>query len=244
MIPAIDLKGGRCVQLEQGNKDVELFSADDPVGIALHWLSMGVSWLHIIDLDAAFQSGSDNFGVIAEIVEHVRARAGVKVQVGGGLRSYDAALRLLKIGVDRIIFGTAMLRSPRLVERIADEFSSRRVMVALDVRHGKVAVDGWREVTGLEAKDAVEMAARMGAGSILFTNIDVEGLMSGVDIAVIEDFISHATLPVVVSGGITTVEDIIQIKEAGASGVVIGSALYTGRLSLAEVLRRRQDSNL
>ena len=244
IIPAIDLKGGRCVQLQQGKRDAVLFSAENPVKIALHWLSLGVSRLHIIDLDAALQVGYDNFGIITEIVRQVKGRA--KIQVGGGIRSYKAALRLLNLGVERIIFGTAMLKSPQLVRRIADEFSPRRVMIALDVRHGKVAIDGWREVTGIEAREAVKMASNIGAGSLLFTNIDVEGLMGGINIAIIKEILSYTTLPVVVSGGITSVEDIAQIEEAGASGVVIGSALYTGKLRLEEALRlrRRQDSNL
>ena len=246
VIPAIDIKGGRCVQLQQGKSDAVLFSAENPVMIALHWLSMGASRLHIIDLDAALQVGTDNFGLIAEIVKRAKVKGRAKVQVGGGVRSYKAALRLLNLGVDRIIFGTAMLKSPQLVRRIADEFSPRRVMIALDVRHGKVAIDGWREVTGIGMREAVEKASNMGAGSLLFTNIDVEGLMAGINIATIKEFLSYTSLPVVVSGGITSLEDIARIEEAGASGVVIGSALYTGKLRLEEALRirRRQDSNL
>ncbi len=244
VIPAIDIKCGRCVQLQQGVRDAVIFSADNPLAIALEWLNLGASRLHIIDLDAAFLD-NDNFTLIRDIVEQVKSMA--KIQVGGGIRTYKAATRLLLLGVDRVIFGTAVFRSPELIERIADEYSPGRVMVALDVRRGKVAIDGWREVTDMGMREAAAKAADIGAGSILFTNIDVEGLMRGVDIAVIEDFISYTSLPVVVSGGVTTLEDVVKIAETGASGVVIGSALYTGKIDYSEVvnkLRRRQDSNL
>ncbi len=251
VIPAIDIKGGRCVQLQQGDRDAVIFSADNPLAIALEWLNLGASRLHIIDLDAAFQVDNDNFTLIRDIVEQVKPRA--KIQVGGGIRTYRAATRLLLLGVDRVIFGTAVFRSPQLIERIADEYSPSRVMIALDVRRGKVAIDGWREVTDMGMREAAAKAADIGAGSILFTNIDVEGLMQGVDITVIADFISYTSLPVVVSGGVTTLEDVVKIAEMGASGVVIGSALYTGRIDYSEAvnvkynfvkIRRRQDSNL
>ncbi len=250
VIPAIDLKGGRCVQLQQGDRNAVIFSAGNPASIALEWLNMGASRLHIIDLDAAFRY-SDNFTIIRDIIERVNSRA--KIQVGGGIRTYESATRLLLLGVDRVIFGTAIFRSPQLIERIVDEFSPDRVMIALDVRHGKVAIDGWREVTDMGLREAAAKAADMGAGSILFTNIDVEGLMRGINITVIEEFISYATLPVIVSGGVTTVEDVIKIAETGACGVVIGSALYTGKIDFRELVnliysgykrRRRQDSNL
>lgn len=232
VIPAIDLRGGRCVQLRQGKKEEEIFSsADNPVEIAKKWVMQGATRLHIIDLDAAFQATKNNFAVVRNIAESEGVRGKAKIQVGGGIRSYEAAVKFLDVGVDRILFGTAALKSPNLVETVVNEFSSERVMVALDVRKGKVAIDGWRETTGLAAKEAAKEAERMGAGSLLFTNIDVEGLMRGIEPKVVQEFVSAVSVPVVIAGGVSSMEDVERIKEAGASGVVIGSALYTGKLA-------------
>lgn len=235
VIPAIDLKGGRCVQLRQGKKEAVIFSsAENPVEIARKWVTQGATRLHIIDLDGAFQEEKNNFEVIKNIAESKGVRGKAKIQVGGGIRSYEAAVKLLEIGtsVDRIIFGTAALKFPNLIEKVANEFSSERVMVALDVRKGKVAIDGWRETTRVEAKKAANQAEKIGAGSLLFTNIDVEGLMKGVETKIIKEFVGSVSVPVVVAGGVTNIEDVMRIKEAGASGVVIGSALYKGKIDL------------
>ncbi|RJS85902.1 1-(5-phosphoribosyl)-5-[(5-phosphoribosylamino)methylideneamino] imidazole-4-carboxamide isomerase [Methanophagales archaeon] len=231
VIPAIDLQDGKCVQLRQGKKEAVIFSsAENPVQIARNWVMLGATRLHIIDLDGAFQEEKNNFEVIKDIAESNWVKEKAKIQVGGGIRSYETAITLLEIGVDRIIFGTAALKSPQLIERIASEFSSERVMVALDVRKGKVAIDGWRETTGLNTKDAAKEAERTGAGSLLFTNIDVEGLMKGIEPGIIEEFVSSVSIPVVISGGVSSVEDVMRIREAGACGVVIGSALYKGKI--------------
>ena len=235
VIPAVDLKGGRCVQLRQGKKEDVIFSsAEDPAEIARQWVMRGASRLHIIDLDAALQEAQTNFEVVKRIAESEEVKGRAKIQVGGGIRSYDAAVKLLEIGwgegVDRIIFGTAALKSPQLIETVANEFSPERVMVALDVRQGKVAIDGWREVTEVDATEAAKQAERMGAGSLLFTNIDVEGLMRGIEPEIVKAFVRSVNVPVVIAGGVSSAEDVMRIKEAGASGVVIGSALYKGRI--------------
>jgi len=246
VIPAIDLKGGRCVQLRQGKKEDVIFStAESPVEIAKHWVMQGASYLHVIDLDGAFQEEKNNFEVIKRIAESKVVTGAAKIEVGGGIRTYEAAVKLLELadgaGIDRIIFGTAALRSPELIERVAKEYSSKRVMVALDVRAGKVTIDGWREVTSMDAREVAKQAERLGAGSLLFTNIDVEGLMSGIEPRIIEEFVSSVSVPVVIAGGVSSVEDVLRIKEAGASGVVIGSALYKGKIDLKEVLKVFQD---
>ncbi len=245
LIPAIDLRGGRCVQLRQGKKEDEIFaSAENPVEIARGWVIQGARRLHVIDLDGAFQEEKNNLGVIKKIADAEGVREKAKIQVGGGIRSYETAVELLELGIDRIIFGTVALKSPHLIEQVANAFSPERVMVALDARKGKVAIDGWREVTGVNATEAAKQVERIGAGSLLFTNIDVEGLMEGVDQEIIAEFVSSVSIPVVIAGGVSSVEDIGKIKDAGASGVVMGSALYKGKLDFNELLRRRQGSNL
>ena len=245
LIPAIDLRDGRCVQLRQGKKEDEIFaSAENPVEIARGWVIQGARRLHVIDLDGAFQEEKNNLGVIKKIANSEGVREKAKIQVGGGIRSYETAVELLELGIDRIIFGTVALKSPHLIEQVANAFSPERVMVALDARKGKVAIDGWREVTGVDATEAAKEVERIGAGSLLFTNIDVEGLMEGVDQEIIAEFVRSVSIPVVIAGGVSSVEDIGKIKDAGASGVVMGSALYKGKLDFNELLRRRQGSNL
>lgn len=246
VIPAIDLQGGRCVQLRQGKKDDVIFATDEsPVEIAKHWVRLGASRLHVIDLDGAFQEEKNNLEVIKRIAESRAVTDKARIEVGGGIRTYEAAVTLLTLadgaGIDRVIFGTAALRSPALIERIASEYSSNRVMVALDVRGGKVTIDGWREVTGMDANEVAKRAVRLGAGSLLFTNIDVEGLMKGIEPKLIEEFVSSVSVPVVVAGGVSSVEDVLRIKEAGAQGVVIGSALYKGKIDLREALKLSRD---
>lgn len=247
VIPAVDLKGGRCVQLRQGKKDDVIFStAEDPAAIAKQWVMQGARRLHIIDLDAALQEEQSNFEVVKRIAESAGVKGSAKIQVGGGIRSYDAAVKLLEIGdgmgVDRIIFGTAALKSPHLITDVAAEFSPERVMVALDAVKGKVTIDGWREVTDIDAKEAAEHAVEMGAGSLLFTNVDVEGLMKGIEPEVVEEFVSSVSVPVVIAGGVTSVEDVMRAKEAGASGVVIGSALYKGKIDFNSVVGLFQEN--
>jgi len=241
VIPAVDLKGGRCVQLRQGKKEDVIFSSvQNPVEIAKKWVAQGASRLHIIDLDAALQEERNNFEIIKLIAESEGLLGKVKIQVGGGIRSYEVAVTLLEIGtsvgVDRIIFGTAALKSPHIIETVADEFSPGRVMVALDVIKGKVTIDGWREVTGIDAKEAAKHAEQIGAGSLLFTNVDVEGLMKGIEPKIIEEFVSSVSVPVVIAGGVSSVDDVMRIKDAGASGVVIGSALYKGKIEFEDLM--------
>ncbi|MEA3487855.1 MAG: 1-(5-phosphoribosyl)-5-[(5-phosphoribosylamino)methylideneamino]imidazole-4-carboxamide isomerase [Euryarchaeota archaeon] len=242
VIPAVDLKGGNCVQLRQGKQDAVLFSADNPVEIAREWVAQGAKRLHIIDLDGAFMEEQSNFVVIKALTESEGVKGRAKIQVGGGIRSYEAAVKLLEIGVDRVIFGTAAFKSPQLIARVVEEFSSERVMVALDARKGKVAIDGWREVTGMDAKEAVKKAEELGAGSLLFTNIDVEGLMSGVDKEFIAAFVGAASVPVVIAGGVSSADDVKWIKKVGASGVVLGSALYKGKINFVDLSRFAEET--
>lgn len=246
VIPAVDLKDGRCVQLRQGRKEDVIFSSVvDPVHIAEEWALLGATRLHLIDLDAALQERRTNFELVQRIVDSLGARGNTKIQVGGGIRSYETAVQLLELGngrgVDRIIFGTAALRAPQLIARIVAEFSAARVMVALDVKAGKVAIDGWREMTNIDAREAAKRVEELGAGSLLFTNIDVEGLMQGIEPRIVQAVVNAVRVLVVVAGGVSTADDVQRIKAAGASGVVIGSALYTGKIDFKDLMARYSD---
>ncbi|MHC1567223.1 MAG: 1-(5-phosphoribosyl)-5-[(5-phosphoribosylamino)methylideneamino]imidazole-4-carboxamide isomerase [Candidatus Syntropharchaeia archaeon] len=232
VIPAIDLRRGRCVQLVQGKKNREIVSLPNPVEIAGKWIDEGAEILHIIDLDGAFQEKNNNRGIIIKIIE----KYGVRIQAGGGIRSYEDAKSLLDLGVERVILGTAAIKNPEIVGKLSREFLSERIFVALDSRKGEVMMDGWRKGTGFKTEDLALKFQNIGAGGILFTNIDVEGLLSGINIEPVRNLIQKVDIPVIVAGGIAFLEEIKMIREVGAGGVVIGSALYKGRISLRDAL--------
>jgi len=232
LFPAVDLRGGRCVQLVGGVPGTEVVSLDDPLAEAVRWAEMGSSTLHIIDLDGAIQGVRINGPILQEIVETLD----LFIQVGGGIRSPEDAASLLDLGVDRVILGTAALARPEMVTEVAEEFGKERVMVALDVRRGKVTTEGWQR--NLE-KGAIELGLlfqEQGAGSILFTNIDVEGQVRGIDPEPTRRLVEAVEIPVVAAGGVTTVGDLLVLRGAGAAGAVVGTAIYTGKLDFRDAL--------
>ncbi len=232
VIPAVDLKDGRCVQLVQGRPDTELVSLPDPVSIAYDWIDQGAKTLHLIDLDGAIHNERRNAQIIKRICQHCDAC----IQVGGGIRSTGDVEDLLGIGVARVIVSTAALQNPEFVRELSDNFGSEHIMVALDAARGEVAIEGWTQRSGLKPVDLGMKFEELGAGSILFTNIDTEGLLGGIDIDPTAELVRSVRIPVVASGGITTLSDIAAIREIGAAGVVIGSALYMGRFTLEEAI--------
>ncbi|MEA1895123.1 MAG: 1-(5-phosphoribosyl)-5-[(5-phosphoribosylamino)methylideneamino]imidazole-4-carboxamide isomerase [Euryarchaeota archaeon] len=232
-IPAVDLKGGRCVQLVQGKPGTELVSLPDPVSIAREWVDQGAKTLHLIDLDGAIQGERKN----APIVRNICQQCDVPVQIGGGIRSIEDARDLLEIGVDRVIVSTAALKNPRFVRQLADEFGGEHIMVALDSERGEVIIEGWTLKSGLKPVDLGMKFEELGAGSILFTNVDTEGLLGGIDITPTAELVRSVNIPVIASGGITTLADIAAVRDVGAKGAVIGSALYLGRLTLTEAMQ-------
>lgn len=232
LFPAVDLRGGRCVQLVGGVPGTEVVSLDDPLDQAVRWAEMGSSNLHIIDLDGAIQGVRINGPILQEIVETLD----LFLQVGGGIRTREDAASLLDLGVDRVILGTAALARPEMVTELAADFGSDRVMVALDVRRGRVTTEGWQR--DLE-KGAIELGLlfqERGAGSILFTNIDTEGQLRGIDLEPTRRLVEAVDVPVVAAGGVSTVQDVLGLRDAGASGAVVGTAIYTGKLDFKEVL--------
>lgn len=235
IIPAVDLKGGKCVQLVQGIPGSEMVSLDDPAAAALNWTVRGAQTLHLVDLDGAFEGERRN----AHIIEEITARAkplGIEIQIGGGIRSYEDAERLLSAGADRVILSTAAMTNPTLVKELSESFGKKAVVVGLDAKNGQVAVEGWTKLSGKSPTDVGKQFEELGAGYILFTNIDTEGLLNGIDIAPTRALIESVNIPVIASGGVTTVEDLLKLKEAGACGAVVGSALYTGKLMLEDAL--------
>ncbi|MGB3907747.1 MAG: 1-(5-phosphoribosyl)-5-[(5-phosphoribosylamino)methylideneamino]imidazole-4-carboxamide isomerase [Methanomethylovorans sp.] len=235
VIPAVDIRRGKCVQLVQGAPGSEMVSLDDPVAVALEWVAQGAKTLHLIDLDGALDGRRVNAPVIEKIVSAGKKRD-VTIQIGGGIRSFEDAAHLLKLGADRVILSTAALREPELVKRLADEFGSEHINVALDSKNGKVAIDGWKTISEFTAVTLGRKFEKLGAGTLLFTNIDTEGLMKGVDPGPTAELVKAVGIPVLASGGITTLQDILTMRATGACGVVVGSALYTGKFTYLEAL--------
>ncbi|MFQ5975470.1 MAG: 1-(5-phosphoribosyl)-5-[(5-phosphoribosylamino)methylideneamino]imidazole-4-carboxamide isomerase [Candidatus Hydrothermarchaeales archaeon] len=232
VIPAVDLKNRKCVQLRQGRADDIILELDDPVEVALNWESRGAQRLHIIDLDGAIKGRRVNEDILQDIVKS----SGVPVQFGGGIRSIEDARKILDLGVDKIILGTIAINNPQVVSDLADVYGKDRIIIALDSKDGKVLVKGWKEKTNLEAKKIVKSYEET-ASEVLFTNVNVEGLMKGFDGKIIEDLVQSTTLGVIVSGGITTIDDVKKAKSTGAIGCVVGSALYTGKLDFKTALK-------
>lgn len=230
--PAVDLRGGKCVQLVGGVPGTEVVALDNPLAEAERWAAEGADHLHIIDLDGAIQGERINAPILREIVK----KLDLFTQVGGGIRTKEDAREVLDLGVDRVILGTAALKEPDLVERLAEEHGPERIMVALDVRRGDVTTEGWQRTVGKRAVELGRLFQEKGAGSILFTNIDVEGRQKGIDLSPTRELVRSVGIPVIAAGGVTSVEDVLALKAAGAAGAVAGTAIYTGRLSVCQTL--------
>ncbi|RLI85782.1 MAG: 1-(5-phosphoribosyl)-5-((5-phosphoribosylamino)methylideneamino)imidazole-4-carboxamide isomerase [Archaeoglobales archaeon] len=228
VIPAVDIKDGKVVRLVQGRRDLVTVEIENPLEVARMWVERGARVLHIIDLNGAFEGRLFHEETILKISRLA------EVQVGGGIRDLSVAESLLNGGVDRVIIGTLAVKDVKSVKDFANLYPGR-VMVAVDSRMGRVVVEGWIKKTELTPIELAKVYEDCEV-SILYTNVDVEGLVSGVDIDRIAEVVESVSLPVYVAGGVSNVEDVRAVKRCGAAGVVIGSALYTGKLKLEDVL--------
>lgn len=230
VIPAVDIKEGRCVQLVEGEPGTG-GEYGDPVRASLRWEEKGASCLHLIDLDAAMEEGG-NLNKIAEILANVS----MEVQVGGGIRNLERGFELLGIGANRVILGTVAFENPEIVRNFVEKAGSDSVMVAMDIKEGKVMVRGWKEELDRDAIEMAEKFEEMDVGSFLFTNVDIEGQMTGLDVESIREITRALEAPVIVAGGVKSLKDVKKAREAGATGLVIGTALYEGKISLEEAM--------
>ncbi|PSQ08684.1 1-(5-phosphoribosyl)-5-((5-phosphoribosylamino)methylideneamino)imidazole-4-carboxamide isomerase [Halobacteriales archaeon QS_5_70_15] len=230
VVPAVDVQEGQVVQLVGGERGTGR-RYGDPVEAAERWIEAGARTLHLVDLDGAFEGERANAPAIERVVEAVGDDAGV--QVGGGIRAPEDARSLLDSGVDRVILGTAAVEEPRIVAEISDT-NPGSVLVSLDARGGEVVVSGWTEGTGLDPAEAAARYEDLGAGGILFTDVDVEGRLEGVRTDPVRRVVEAVSIPVVASGGVATLEDVRALKRAGAAAAVVGTALYEGRFTLRE----------
>ena len=235
LFPAIDLRGGRVVQLVQGDFDRERDHGADPVTVALGFQAAGAPWIHTVDLDAARTGEPANRHLIAAVAEAVD----VPVQAGGGVRSVAAARALADVGVARVVMGTAALEDPRLVAEIAGQ---QPVALGLDVKGREVVVRGWAEGSGIDWGDALVRLADAGAEAVVVTQVGVEGLMQGADLDGLGEVLAATSLEVIASGGVGDLEDLLalaRLERAGRrlAGAIVGTALYEGRLDAAAAVR-------
>jgi phosphoribosylformimino-5-aminoimidazole carboxamide ribotide isomerase len=233
LIPAIDIKDGKCVRLRQGRMDDETIYADNPLDMAKRWVDAGARRLHLVDLDGALVGEPVNAGVVHDIAE---AFPDVPIQIGGGIRDEDTIQTYLNAGVSYVIIGTKAVTAPHFVSDVCLEFPGH-IIVGLDAKDGKVATDGWSK---LSRHDAIDMAKHFeddGVVSIIFTDIGRDGMMNSVNTEATLELCKQITIPVIASGGITNLDDIralSQVAEEGIEGAITGRAIYEGTLDFAE----------
>lgn len=232
VIPAIDLRGGRCVRLHQGDFDRETVFSDDPLAMALRWQQEGGPRLHLVDLDGAAAGEPAHLQVISDIVRSLD----IPVQVGGGIRTAATARAWLEAGVDRVVIGTAAVRNPEMVAEVCRAHGGDRVVVSVDARNGMVALQGWTESSQVSALELALRMADLGVPRLLYTDIARDGMLSGPDLATNERLVEETGMAILASGGVASVDDIRQLVPTGVEGVIVGRALYTGAVSLGEAL--------
>ncbi len=234
--PAIDLRGGRCVRLLQGDYDRETVFGEDPVAMAKAFVAAGARRLHIVDLDGA-KAGEP---VQAELVSRMVAAAGVPCQLGGGVRSRDTVAAYLAAGVQRVIVGSVAIEHPALLEEIAVEFPGR-IVLGLDAREGRVAVRGWLETSPLTAVEVAKRHEQLPLAAIVYTDIATDGMLSGPNLEALAGLMAAVRLPVVASGGVANADDIRRVARIGAAGCIVGKALYAGAVTLPEAVAAADD---
>lgn len=231
--PAIDIKGGKCVRLTQGRADQQTVCYQDPVEAAMRWKDMGASFLHVVDLDGAFSGDWCNAAIIKKIVKDVA----IPVQVGGGVRSMERITNLLEeVGAARVILGTAAVEDPALIEQAVRRFG-KGIAVGIDAKGSRIAVRGWVKVSDVTPVELGLKVKAMGVETIIYTDIMRDGMLMGPNIPSTREMIQRTGLKVIASGGISSAEHIVQLKSVGAEGVIIGKALYSGKIDLKEVLK-------
>ncbi len=242
IIPAIDLKKGKCVRLLQGRMDQETVFSDAPVDMALRWEKEGAEIIHIVDLDGAVQKQPENFNSIKQILEKVK----IPVQIGGGIRDENAIDMYLDLGAARVIIGTEAIKNPAMVKKACRAFPGR-IIVGIDARNGLVAVEGWTQTTTTRAVDLAKEFEDSGVYAINFTDIHRDGMQTGPNIEETRLLAEAVSIPVVASGGVATIEDIrnlLPLQEVGVTGIIAGRSLYAGTLKLQDAVKLLKKASL
>jgi phosphoribosylformimino-5-aminoimidazole carboxamide ribotide isomerase len=236
IIPAIDIKDGKCVRLFKGEEEKVTVFSDHPSEVAKEWEDAGAKWIHVVDLDGAFSGKPKNYNVIKSIVDTVSC----PVQVGGGIRNIDTVREYVKMGVKRIILGTAAFSDQDFLRNACSEFP-QEIAVGIDTKNGKIAVKGWTEVIDQSTQEVMRNLHEVGVSVVLNTNIDRDGTMEGINIDGARQFIEESPIPVIASGGIATMEDLeklASIEHLGLYGAILGKSIYTGSINLKEAIQR------
>ena len=231
ILPAIDLRGGRCVRLRQGDYGQESVFGDDPAALARRWVDQGATFLHLVDLDGAREGHPVNGASVRRIVE----AAGVPCQLGGGLRSEADIEQALGWGVRRVVLGTRALQDPAWCAAVCRRFPGR-VLLGIDARQGRVATEGWLHTSELSALDLARRCSGWPLAALVYTDISRDGMLAGPNVEATAELAAAVPVPVIASGGVTTLDDVARLARCGLAGCIIGRALYEGRIDLAEAI--------
>lgn len=234
--PAIDIIGGKCVRLQQGSySDVTVFG-DSPVEMAVKWENQGAQYLHVVDLDGARSGKSENSEVIKEIAKSLS----IPVQLGGGVRSLETIENILSFGVSRVILGTSAVNNQEMLKAALKKYNEK-IVVGIDAKDGRVAIQGWEKTSDLTAVDFARKVEELGAKTIIYTDISRDGMLKGPNLAAMSEMAKSVAIDVIASGGVSCLKDIIDLKTSGVSGVIVGKALYTGNINLDEAIRASKE---
>lgn len=232
IIPAIDLKNGKCVRLTQGQKDAETVFSHNPVDMAKSWQDQGADYLHVVDLDGAFDGVPKNLAIVEQIAKQVK----IPIEFGGGLRTTQAVKSVLDLGIDRVIIGTKAIDSPTWVSDLCSAFPDR-IAVGVDAKDGKVAVKGWTAVCEWTATAFAKEVEKASPSVIIYTDISKDGMLQGPNIQGLQELLRAVKTPIIASGGISSLKDIEALSRLNIAGMIIGKALYTGHIKLSEAKR-------
>lgn len=239
VIPAIDLRGGRCVRLYQGDYDQEEVFGTDPVAVALRWQDEGATLLHVVDLDGARSGEPANLDAIRAIL----SAAKVQVEVGGGIRDMEMAERLSESGVSRLVLGTSAIEDPDFVSSVLERFGADRVAVSVDARDGWAALRGWTQPSRMRALDLMLQMTSLGVECLEYTDISRDGTLTEPNFEAMMEAVSNVSAPIIAAGGISSARHLERLAGLGVSGAIVGKALYTGDVDLREALRLVADTS-
>jgi len=239
ILPAIDLKDGEVVRLKQGDFEEKTVYSSNPLKIAKGFAEAGAEWLHLVDLDGACAGESKNLKEIKKIAENTK----LKIQTGGGIRTRADLVKILDLGVKRVIIGTLAVKNPTLIAELVNEFGAESILISIDARSGKVATSGWKEESSRDMLDFAKEMEAIGVEYILYTDIERDGMLAGPDIEGLKKLKEQTDLNIIASGGISSAEDLYKLDELGFYGAITGQAIYQGKIDLEEVIKKIGDKN-
>ena len=232
LYPAIDMIDGQCVRLVQGDYSQKTTFSEDPLAVALRWQEQGGEFIHLVDLDGARNGEIPNFDTVC----HIAKALDIPVEIGGGIRDMHAVSQYLEHGVERVILGTAAIKSPKFVKEAVREYG-KRIVVGIDAKDGMVAVNGWEEVSRVSALSLAKQMEEIGVSTLIYTDIATDGMLKGPNLIAMQEMAEYVTVDVVASGGVSSLKDLEKLKKTGVEGAIVGKALYTGHINLEDAVR-------